>query len=440
MDPREEILNQQRRRHQNLLRQEARDKRQTRSTYYAGQDVNGQPLVRSLGGAAVPMRSLSNVQPEIGQQGRSDGQGFDVGNRTLLEERRRRQGIVNPDAKQLILIYRGGTTGFCEIWVRSQTGAVKIYSGIIYEVATVSLTSTGRQITDFIAMISGQFSVDLGQKYGNTNLTSLLRWDGMTPTPLFRGGFYSYGGVFFPSLHTVSKRGFWVSIGTSQSTAFPPPYPSGTFPSYWQIGKNSVRETTCYESPTTFNLVSDDYGTIERSTSANGVSFFGKLPIGLGTKKSGVRLLYETTQSTSRYLYVNKNGAVIGQKDLGSIQNHRSTDIDISNTCFDNQFLYEGRLNPLNLNEVIQGRYPINKPYQVPFRIDTPLDFFEIPNSVGLQPLTESPGQSGFPGLTSKDDLFVAIAFDLGERMVAGSLGAVTPDSPPQLGGGGGGI
>jgi hypothetical protein len=90
MDPKEIIEQSRQQRQQRAVEQARVADARKGATFSAGQDNNtGQPLVRAIGGAAVPMRSLSSVQPEVGQQGRSDGRGFDVGTRASSSQRSR---------------------------------------------------------------------------------------------------------------------------------------------------------------------------------------------------------------------------------------------------------------------------------------------------------------------------------------------------------------
>lgn len=445
MDPREIIEESRQQRHKKAVGQARVSDTRKGGVFAAGQDNNtGQPLVRAIGGSAVPVRSLSNIQPEIGQQGRSDGRGFDIGNRLLLGKKSRRPPLTNPDAKQLILIRRPMTD---EIWVRSQTEAIKIYDGGRSLISFASLSSTGAKITDFIALISaGVWGADLGQ-LGNLGFreAGLIRWDGLASTVLYRAGFSEFYSIpFFPTTLCVAKRGFWVSYGSPGITVFPPPYTPGSFPSYWQVGRSSVQETTCYVATSpgiatyTLSLASDDYGSLESSAmqgfpgSLDQAS--GRTPVGLGSKKSGVRLLYDYPQD--KFVYV-RSGLNIGE--VVPPTSGRIDSLEVSNTCFDQQSLYLGKLNPLDINKVIQSTYPIAAAYQDGFKIDTVLDFFEIPNSAGLAPTTIDPRTLGFSSLEFQDDLYVAIAFDLGERLPARSLGPAAPDTPPPPFSGGGG-
>jgi hypothetical protein len=90
MDPKEIIEQSRQQRQQKAVEQVRVAAAKKGATFAAGQDNNtGQPLTRAIGGAAVPMRSLSNVQAEVGQQGRSDGRGFDVGSRRSRPSGRR---------------------------------------------------------------------------------------------------------------------------------------------------------------------------------------------------------------------------------------------------------------------------------------------------------------------------------------------------------------
>jgi hypothetical protein len=408
--------------------------------FYQGRDpVFGRAMTQ---GGLVPL--LSNIQPAIGQVGIGVG-GFDVGTRSLFRGDRRRPPLTNPDAKQLILIRRLATD---EIWVRSQTEAIKIYSGGRSQLSFASLSSTGAKITDFIVLISaGTWGADLGQLDSQGyRQAALIRWDGLASKVLFRAGFSEFYSIpFFPVTFCVAKRGFWVSYGSPGSAIFPPPYPSGSFPSYWQVGKTSVQEKSCSTTTTSggdtyaLSFSSDDYGLVETLTT---VSFpgnpdraIGRGPVGLGTKKSGVRLLYDYPQD--KFVYV-RSGIAIGE--VAPPTAGRIDSLEVSNTCFDEKFLYEGKLNPLDINEVIQSKYLIATAYQAASKVDTTLDFFEIPNSTGLTPITIDPKVLGFRSLEFQENLFAAIAFDLGERLAQGSLGPVAPDKPPTMNSGGGGI
>jgi hypothetical protein len=103
MDPREIIEQSRQQRQQKAVEQARVADARKGATFAAGQDNNtGQPLTRVIGGAAVPMMSLSNVQPEVGQQGRTDGRGFDVGNRRQLGFGSRRQAAIPGEVKHLV--------------------------------------------------------------------------------------------------------------------------------------------------------------------------------------------------------------------------------------------------------------------------------------------------------------------------------------------------
>jgi hypothetical protein len=95
MDPKEIIEQSRQQRQQKAVEQARMADAKKGATFASGQDNNtGQPLVRAIGGAAVPMRSLSNVQAEVGQQGRSDGRGFDVGTKRSHQEKKFKPRVV----------------------------------------------------------------------------------------------------------------------------------------------------------------------------------------------------------------------------------------------------------------------------------------------------------------------------------------------------------
>lgn len=403
------------------------------SGFYQGRDaVFGLPLVNGSGGVRRSQLH-TNVQSVLGQPGVNAG-GFDVGSRRRTSNNNRRQHFSTPDAKQLILMRRDQIN---QIWVRSQTEAIKIYEGGVFPFFA-SLSSTGAKITDFIVTISAYWTVNLGQLDSNGfTRATLIRWDGLVSTVLFRAGFLDLdpSTFLYPTIVCVAKRGFWVSVHFPNDGLY-----SGPFPSYWQVGKSVVQETSCSAVSSsgvrsyTLSLASDDYGSVVTQSDGEIVQTTGRQPVGLGAKKSGVRLLYDHDQQ--KFLYV-RFGLVLGEvtpPTSGLINS-----LDSSNTCFDEQFLYFGQINPLDINEVIQSRYPIAAGYQDAFKVDTPLDFFEIPLSAGLTPFTLDPRLPDFSSLEYQDDFFAAIAFDLGERLIYGSLSPASPNTPivPPSGGGG---
>lgn len=126
------------------------------SSYYDGQDgVTGLPLVRSSGGVASPFAPLSNVQGEIGQQGRGIAGSFDVGTRRspALSKKRTPKGEVAVLVRQV----EGDRQRF---WIGgdrsspTQVADLPVSAGSVS--ATLELTGAGK--TDWIVSL----------KYGTT--------------------------------------------------------------------------------------------------------------------------------------------------------------------------------------------------------------------------------------------------------------------------------
>jgi hypothetical protein len=458
---------------EDVIKRDRTDRRQIEPARLAGYDGSGRPLVRSLGGNALPLAAVGNVQGELGQLGRSDGRGFDVGSRS---QKQRFKGRESSDPKQLVLIRRPTTD---ELWVRSPTAAILLSSGNFF-VSACSLSSTGSKITDFVALVSSGG--------GPERQNGLERFDGQQRSFLHRAGNFVDTNPYIPRTLCLAKRGFWISIPQTRFVnnlpinpnleyqaipiiilvdLFHPPIRIGLFEytkiygvetiekttldyyfsSYWQAGSNPVQEIsscrvigistrTIHSSSggETFvstieeilNLASDDFGTLVRRTFAEGSGeYSGYRPVGLGTKKSRVRLLYN--HDANQYEY-KRNDAVLGIFTLGI--GGVALTIDLSNASFDEHFLYLGHL--ASLNRVTQYRYPLDRAYDEAYRTSTEIEFFAIPNTSGLSFDSWDPNS----GKSRPEAEYLAIAYDIGEKL---DRQYPVPDRPPEGGGGGGG-
>jgi hypothetical protein len=67
-----------------------REDRLTSTTFYLGQSDDGRSLVKPLGGAITPLKTIGNVQASVGQSGRAGGGAFDAGARANPQQPKRR--------------------------------------------------------------------------------------------------------------------------------------------------------------------------------------------------------------------------------------------------------------------------------------------------------------------------------------------------------------
>jgi hypothetical protein len=77
--------------------------RLTPTAFYLGQSDDGRSLVKPLGGAITPLKTIGNVQPSVGQAGRAGGGAFDAGARTNPQQPKRR--LVGGDCAATGLIF-----------------------------------------------------------------------------------------------------------------------------------------------------------------------------------------------------------------------------------------------------------------------------------------------------------------------------------------------
>jgi hypothetical protein len=164
MDPKEIIEQSRQQRQQRAVEQARVADARKGATFSAGQDNNtGQPLVRAIGGAAVPMRSLSSVQPEVGQQGRSDGRGFDSGGRIQPDRRRR-----SSDSGDVTVLVSRTVNGQTELWLGGDRSPVKIATIPSTSVEIAELELTGPSKNNWIVSV----------KYNNSQTAQLISGDG----------------------------------------------------------------------------------------------------------------------------------------------------------------------------------------------------------------------------------------------------------------------
>jgi hypothetical protein len=382
----------------------------------------------------------------------------------------------NPGVKQLILINRNGAF---ELWVRSPTAAILLTD--IVDISACSLTSTGPKITDFVVLFSGISRLGLTNK--------LDRFDGQQRTILYRAGNFGDTNPYIPRTLCLAKRGFWVSIPQKRFVDLPinpnleyqaipiiilvdlfhfPPIRIGLFEytkiygvvtiekttldyyfsSYWQAGSNPVQEiSSCHTAGVStrtipssggqtfvstieeiLNLASDDSGTLVRRILAEGSGeYSGYRPVGLGTKESRVRLLYN--YDTSQYEYLQDDRTL--RSFIPGIDGIPDS-IDLSNAFFDDRFLHVGHLNPIDKNQVLESIYPLARSYEDAYKTDKIINFFEIPNTTDLSFASWDPNS----GATRPSADYLAIAYDRGEKI---GRQYPSPDQPPSEGGGGGG-
>jgi hypothetical protein len=233
MDPKEIIEQSRQQRQQRAVAQARVADAKKGATFAAGQDNNtGQPLVRAIGGAAVPMRSLSNVQAEVGQQGRSDGRGFDVGNRRspALVDRSRSRPL------DIVWAYSdiNGIFG-----VYSPRLGVKTFTDIVPFAAGIHRPAANSNAEDYEVLVLVVDEFVIGQPTHVVKklniltgiLTTILTIDDQVPG--FNNGIHVYfisgTGVSFFSDYTVDFDNISIRGHLYPSYIFPPyPYQEGT--------------------------------------------------------------------------------------------------------------------------------------------------------------------------------------------------------------------
>lgn len=223
MDPKEIIEQSRQQRQQRAVEQARVASAKKGATFAAGQDNNtGQPLVRAIGGTAVPMRSLSNMQAEVGQQGRSDGRGFDVGSRRSRPTSARRTKIKNDN-----------------IYI-SIVGNYPLPDTIkIYEKSRGLLEIQGPVYPDEWNPSGATIFVD-NSLADSWALTPIYLATGIpfSPTVLYQTSLYQYLGGVWTEVQKLTNPSFYGDAGRAQLS------PTGNY-SYFQIDLN-VNATNRY--------------------------------------------------------------------------------------------------------------------------------------------------------------------------------------------------
>ena len=163
---------------QKLVDRQAIAKKQTPSSVYVGQSEDGRSLVKPVGGAIVPLRTIGNIQPSMGEIVRAAAGSADAGTNILRQSSRRPSRV----GEVTVLVSRV-VAGQTELWLGGDRPAIQIATIPSTSIQSLNLERTGPSKSDWLVaikynstakMISGNGSHDWEVTDGRVGVVNYL--------------------------------------------------------------------------------------------------------------------------------------------------------------------------------------------------------------------------------------------------------------------------